>query len=187
MKYGVFKCANCGDEYEKISSHHKTCCKKCSSSLWYKEHKKESLMVSAGTCLNCGETFERKRNSLRHKYCTNRCRLEHIKKENVSKGATCKECGSIFVLGKVGTAQKYCSVKCRKSYSRKKCAAYSSRRTVKKKIDVKCPGCQKTYQAFIDYIGTGTPRFFCLDCKKRNNYIESYIPDGRRAEILVRL
>jgi transposase-like protein len=40
----------------------------------------------------------------------------------------------------------------------------------------KCPGCQKTYNAYINYIGTGTPRFFCPDCKKRNSNIVVYNP-----------
>lgn len=187
MRYGIFKCANCGNEYEKISSRHKTCCQKCSTALWYKEHKKEPPGERIGICLNCGETFERKRNGMGQKYCTNRCRLEYIKVKNISEARTCEECGSTFELRKSGAEKKYCSIECRIKHNRKKYADLQPYKSAKEKIYAKCPGCQKTYQTFINYIGTGTPRFFCPDCKKRNSYIVSYIPNGRDAETMATL
>jgi len=182
MKYGIFKCANCGNAYEKMSSRHNACCQKCANAIWYKAHKMEPPEERTGICLNCGELFVRKRSGLGQKYCSIPCRKAYVVNKQAVQGGICAGCGKTFEWKKSGVDQKYCSKECRTKHHRKKYAAQKLYKSKKEKIDVKCAGCQKTYQAFINYIGTGTPRFFCPDCKKRNSYIVVYSPYDRSAE-----
>jgi len=44
--------------------------------------------------------------------------------------------------------------------------------------DVKCPRCGRWHVLVMKWVGTGTPRFYCHECK---NYVEGiYLPEAGR-------
>jgi len=187
MKFGIFKCANCGADYEKRAPRQTTCSRKCSTALWYRLHKKEPPADNTGICQNCGEEYERARNGMGQKYCSPKCRRAYIKKSNHVFNGVCVGCGVTFGLETSGPAQKFCSEQCRTKYYRRQIVSQGIYKKDKGRVLAKCPGCEKTYETDRNYIGTGTPRFFCSDCKKKNSYIHIYNPHDCSAQAVATL
>lgn len=78
-----------------------------------KEEIKETLRAAgkAGTCRNCNETFETKKEG--QKFCSERCRLEFWKKArstNIVRELTCPVCDTIFPTA--DKRRRYCSPEC---------------------------------------------------------------------------
>lgn len=169
MNFGVHQCKNCGADYIKIRSGQHACSKKCSAHLWYLEnHQPAQIEPITSICLHCGETYIPTRSGKGQKYCSKECRKAADKKPQKiaeKRSGNCNYCGKAFEYDFIGHHVHYCSIACRIKNSRKN-GTRKKVSTPGASIRAKCPRCEQFHYISVNYIGTGTPRFFCGPCSR---------------------
>lgn len=172
---GVHPCENCGKDFLKLQKIHKFCSKKCSSQMWYETNKKLKEIPDSKKCKQCGNTFTpSKVNARVQLYCSKTCynKDHRLQKKPESKRITrkCNHCGNEFEYQFNGHFRLYCSQKCRIKSAQKSNIRYISQST--NIVKAKCPMCERIHTLHVDFCGTGTPRFYCNDCLRKNLSVE---------------
>jgi endogenous inhibitor of DNA gyrase (YacG/DUF329 family) len=140
-------------------------------------------------CENCGAEFIRYY-GCKQRGCSKKCVTAIWYRDNGQTPpepikSKCAVCGKEFEWNRRGHNQIYCSKACQHvehmERQREKRRNTGECKSLRSYINAKCPGCGQWWKAKINYIGTGTPRFFCDACRHRNERI-LYSPYNQSAE-----
>jgi hypothetical protein len=183
--FGIRNCEICGREFEAFRDGHHHCSDKCAQKARYKKARQAAGEKPPVMCDQCGETIPPRRRMTKGKhFCSATCKQRYYQaekdasKETVTMSQTCCCCGKVFTYAFDSHYRIYCSRECRIKKTRQNTSRHIRFKRTSGAVKANCPRCKRDHYINIEYIGTGTPRFFCVECahvKNHNEFEESRV------------